>query len=128
MRELRTDVNRVLEDCRSKQQIGAALEAAVRIDSSSEDLDSSLRWLEAQGDSEVDCLRDWLLVSHLQIGGEPWAELLAEQVTDLANIEISKARGSKCERCWHYGTDIGTNDKYKHICGRCVDVLGRQKY
>ncbi len=127
LRELRTEVNRVLEDCRNKQQIGAALEAAVRIDSASGDLDSSLRWLETQGDPEVDCLRDWLLVSRLQIGGEPWAELIGEKVTDMASIEVSRARGIKCERCWHFSTDIGNNNSHKDICSRCIDILGRQK-
>ena len=32
LRELRAAVNKVLEDCRSRQELGASLEAAVRID------------------------------------------------------------------------------------------------
>ena len=77
----------------------------------------------ANGDSEVDVLRDWLLVSHLQIGGEPWAEVLLEKDDKIATIEIAKARGNKCERCWHYELDVGEDTIYKGLCGRCIDVI-----
>ena len=125
LRELRTSVNKVLEDCRSRQELGASLEAAVRLEAHSPGLQSALQWLNDNGQPEVDGLRDWLLVSQLQIGGEPWAELLANQDDDVALIEIARARGSKCERCWHYESDVGQHAEHPHLCGRCVSVLGR---
>ncbi|MED5263855.1 MAG: isoleucine--tRNA ligase [Cyanobacteriota bacterium] len=126
LRELRSAVNRVLEDCRSQGELGAALEAAVRLEAHSEALQEALDWLRQQGDPDVDGLRDWLLVSHLQVGGEPWAELLASQDNTLATIEVARARGSKCERCWHYETDVGQHTTHPTLCGRCVGVLEHQ--
>ncbi|KZR63710.1 Isoleucine--tRNA ligase [Prochlorococcus marinus str. MIT 1327] len=126
LRELRSAVNRVLEDCRSQGELGAALEAAVRLEAHSEALQEALDWLRQQGDPDVDGLRDWLLVSHLQVGGEPWAELLASQDNTLATIEVARARGSKCERCWHYETDVGQHKTHPTLCGRCVGVLEHQ--
>ncbi len=126
LRELRSAVNRVLEDCRSQGELGAALEAAVRLEAHSEALQEALDWLRQHGDPDVDGLRDWLLVSHLQVGGEPWAELLASQDNTLATIEVARARGSKCERCWHYETDIGQHTTHPTLCGRCVGVLEHQ--
>jgi|GEM_PF-33132 len=126
LRELRGAVNRVLEDCRSQQELGAALEAAVRLEARSEALQDALDWLRQHGDPDVDGLRDWLLVSHLQVGGEPWAELLASQDNELATIEVARARGRKCERCWHYETDIGHHIAHPSLCGRCVGVLEQQ--
>lgn len=123
LRELRGAVNRVLEDCRSRQELGAALEASVRIESPDPNLQESLDWLERNGDSSVDGLRDWLLVSQLQLGGEPWAEVLASQTTELATIEVARARGHKCDRCWHYEHDIGHHQEHPSLCGRCVTVL-----
>ncbi|MDP6193944.1 MAG: isoleucine--tRNA ligase [Prochlorococcaceae cyanobacterium ETNP18_MAG_1] len=123
LRELRSAVNRVLEDCRSKQELGAALEASVRLESRSQALQDALDWLSQHGNPEVDGLRDWLLVSHLQLGGEPWAEVLASQDTELATIEVAHARGHKCERCWHYETDIGQSETHPGLCGRCLDVM-----
>ena len=125
LRELRASVNKVLEDCRSRQELGASLEASVRLEAHSPSLQSALQWLNDHGHPEVDGLRDWLLVSQLQIGGEPWAELLANQDDDVAIIEVARARGSKCERCWHYEADVGQHADHPHLCGRCISVLGR---
>ncbi len=43
----------------------------------------------------------------------------------LAHVEISvsKADGQKCERCWHWETDIGKNSEHPTICGRCVEAV-----
>ncbi len=123
LRELRSAVNRVIEDCRNQQEIGASLEASVRVDPVSSALKNALNWLNDSGNQEVDGLRDWLIVSQLQIGGEPWAEVLASHKSELALIEIARARGLKCERCWHYESDIGSNENHPTICSRCIEVL-----
>jgi isoleucyl-tRNA synthetase len=39
----------------------------------------------------------------------------------------SKADGQKCERCWHWETDIGQNPEYPTICGRCVEAVKQSK-
>ena len=61
--------------------------------------------------------------SSLQIGGEPWAEVLVSEESDLASVDIAKAKGFKCERCWHYLPDVGLNANHPDICGRCVSSL-----
>jgi isoleucyl-tRNA synthetase len=128
LRELRAAVNKVLEDCRSRQELGASLEAAVRIETRQPELQSALNWLNENGDAEADGLRDWLLVSQLQLGGEPWAELLADQSDETAVIEVSRARGIKCERCWHYEGDVGQHSEHPALCGRCCSVLDRRDH
>ena len=128
LRELRAAVNRVLEECRSQQELGASLEAAVRIETRNAELQSAINWLNDNGDAEADGLRDWLLVSQLQLGGEPWAELLANQTGETAIIEVSRARGFKCERCWHYEADVGQHSQHPALCGRCCSVLDRRDH
>ncbi len=125
LRELRSAVNRVLEDCRSNNQIGSSLEASIRLELSQENVIDAVDWVENSVGSQVDSLCDWLIVSQLQIGGEPWAEVIATQKTEFGIIEVAKARGQKCSRCWHYKLDIGKDKKHSSICGRCVDVLNR---
>ena len=128
LRDLRAAVNKVLEECRSRQELGASLESAVRIEARKPELKSALDWLRDNGDVEVDGLRDWLLVSQLQLGGEPWAELLASQDDAIAVIEVSRARGIKCDRCWHYEGDVGQHPGHATVCGRCVGILERRTH
>ncbi len=125
LRQLRGLVNRVLEDCRSKQQLGAALDAAIRLEPKSQGLIDAIKWLSLQGDPETDVLSDWFLVSQFQIGGEPWAELISSQSDEMTVIEIARARGVKCSRCWHFELDTGTDEQYPDLCGRCIQILKR---
>ena len=125
LRDLRTTVNRALEECRNKNDIGAALQASIRLDCKFPELQESIDWLNVNGDPEVDSLRDWFLVSNLQLGGEPWAETLCIKEDENIIIEVAKARGQKCQRCWHYKLDIIKSRNHDCICSRCVDILNR---
>ncbi len=123
LRKLRTVINRMLESCRNNQALGSSLEASVRVDISDENLQAAIDWLSQCESNQVDVLRDWLLVSSLQIGGEPWAEVLVSEETEIASIDIAKARGEKCERCWHYEVEMSNNQKHPNICKRCEKVV-----
>jgi isoleucyl-tRNA synthetase len=131
-------VNRQLECCRqprggggepqgSAEAIGSSLEAQVNLEwttgEANQDLRQALALLEASPHPEVDNLADWLLVSALQIGGEPPSQPLAEATEDGLTVRIARAEGQKCERCWHYETDIGQFSAHPSLCGRCVAVL-----
>ena len=125
LRVLRTLVNRVLEECRSKNELGAGLEAAIRIDLKDKKLQNALDIIHKKGDKEVDRFCDWLLVSQLQVGGEPWAEILNTKEDETCLIEVSKARGIKCDRCWHYVPEIKNENQLDKICNRCKEVLAK---
>ncbi|MFZ9826079.1 MAG: zinc finger domain-containing protein, partial [Vulcanococcus sp.] len=123
--ELRALVNRQLESCRSGGQLGASLEAQVQLElgEGSEATAAALEWLESSAHPSVDNLADWLLVSALQQGGSAPANVLAEASEGGLQVRIAKAAGEKCERCWHYETDIGQHSAHPTLCGRCVTVL-----
>ena len=38
-------------------------------------------------------------------------------------IEVRRATGEKCERCWIYSDTIGTNDLYPTLCYKCIATL-----
>jgi len=42
---------------------------------------------------------------------------------DSAKAIVTRADGQKCERCWHWETDIGQNAEHPTICGRCVKAV-----
>jgi isoleucyl-tRNA synthetase len=131
---LRPRLNRLLEGCRSEGRLGASLEAHVQLelDASQEGgraLANLLEVLAASPHPQVDNLADWLLVSALSIGGEAPAEAPAEVLSisseegDGVSLLVARASGSKCERCWHYESDIGSHASHPTLCGRCVAVL-----
>jgi isoleucyl-tRNA synthetase len=43
--------------------------------------------------------------------------------TSGVHIEVKKADGPKCERCWNYSTHVGENETYPTICERCSAAL-----
>jgi isoleucyl-tRNA synthetase len=89
-----------LEKARQAKQIGKSLEAKLTVNGSGPLLmDAKLN---------LDSLRELLNVSQVQLengGGE----------TVFATV--SKADGQKCERCWHWETDIGANAAHRHFAG-----------
>jgi isoleucyl-tRNA synthetase len=111
----------------ASRAIGSSLEAEVQLVIDEIDATALLRkTIERLGKSahpEVDNLADWLLVSTLRLGGAAPAEVLAEASDEGITVRIARAAGEKCERCWHYETDIGQHPAHPTVCGRCVAVL-----
>ena len=110
---IRSEVNKVLEQGRNDKVIGGALEAAVTL-YANEDIMATLAKLENE-------LRFVLLTSQASV--KPLQAALAEAVQsdiDGLKIEIAKAQGDKCPRCWHYTID---NDPTTHLCKRCEENI-----
>ena len=42
---------------------------------------------------------------------------------DGLEIEILKAEGTKCERCWNYSTEVGSDELYPTLCERCIPAI-----
>ncbi|OOV36643.1 isoleucine--tRNA ligase [Candidatus Synechococcus spongiarum LMB bulk10D] len=126
LRRLRASVNRQLQASQAAGHIGASLEAQVRLHVQDPDIQRAVTWFQDHGSSAEDLVKDWLLVSQLRFGGDPLSQPVAESREDGLHIQVAKADGQKCCRCWHYTTDQGqTSDDDSHICGRCADVLKR---
>ncbi|MFT4300830.1 MAG: isoleucine--tRNA ligase [Desulfovibrio sp.] len=70
-------------------------------------------------------LRAVCIVSQLQLEAldrAPQAAYQDEEIAGLA-IGVEKARGEKCERCWIYSTDLGTDPEHPALCPRCTAVI-----
>jgi isoleucyl-tRNA synthetase len=94
-----------LEKARQAKTIGKALEAKVILTMPDEPL--------ARLSSNRDDLRELLNVSQLELRhGQP-----------ANSVEVAHADGQKCERCWHWETDVGTHSAHPTICARCVAAI-----
>ena len=41
-------------------------------------------------------------------------------------IGVSRAEGSKCERCWNFSPQVGSFLDHPTLCKRCYDVIAGQ--
>jgi isoleucyl-tRNA synthetase len=116
LREVRSEVNKVLELARNGKAIGAPLEAKVLLVVS----DDSQRGYLASCEDE---LRYLFIVSQAAIVDRLPADLQFTGEAASLQIAVVKADGDKCPRCWNYSTHIGESAEHPHICDRCVGAL-----
>ena len=101
--EIRERVLPELERARQAKKIGKALEA---------------RLVLRGGDcaavaAHAEALRELLNVSQITV----------EPAEGGLTIEVAQAAGSKCGRCWHWETDVGSHSEHPSLCGRCVTAV-----
>ena len=125
LRNLRVEVNKAIEGCRTKQIIGAALETEVNYLSENKVVKDSLSWLDNFGNKEVDLYSDWLIVSKFQIVTNLVQDSLLTETNKLGKIQILKARGQKCDRCWRYQKITVSGIQNTKLCQRCSNIIKR---
>ncbi|HEX8709210.1 MAG TPA: isoleucine--tRNA ligase [Pyrinomonadaceae bacterium] len=110
---LREEVLRKLEESRAAKLIGSSLEARIEITASAATYDLLERYREE--------LRYIFLVSQVALKKSEGADATA---SGSLNVEVERAAGEKCERCWNYSTRVGESPRYPAACERCVKALG----
>ncbi|WP_173051937.1 isoleucine--tRNA ligase [Candidatus Nitrotoga sp. AM1P] len=103
----RARINKHIEEVRAAGLIGQALAAEVKIYAAGENFDV----LAHLGDD----LRFVLITSRATL----------HRVTSEAEerIEVTPSMNIKCERCWHYRADVGSDPQNATLCGRCASNL-----
>jgi len=104
-----------LEERRQRKQIGKSLEAFITIVWGTQ---TPLAPLFDSVRKEAEPLRELLNVSAVI----PIPDTTNPDTIEYA-IDVLTGRGQKCERCWHWETDIGQNAEHPTICGRCVEAV-----
>ncbi len=108
LRELRSQVQKKLEEMRAAGQIGSSLQAEVTISVGEGDAGELL---ESLGDD----LRFVLLTSTARVDA-------SRDQKDMY-VEARPSAYAKCERCWHYRADVGHDAEHPGICARCTSNL-----
>ncbi|HYG99239.1 MAG TPA: isoleucine--tRNA ligase [Terriglobales bacterium] len=110
---VRPDVLKALEEARQGKVIGSGLEAAISI-TASEPLYSVLKRNESE-------LRALFIVSGVELAAAA-AENSGNESTGI-RVQVSRASGEKCERCWNYSKHVGEDINYPTVCERCSPAL-----
>jgi isoleucyl-tRNA synthetase len=101
---IRDQVNAAIEVQRKAKLVGNSLEAAIRITAAGDDLA-----LLTRNRADLEML---FIVSSVAL-----------QPGDGLAIEVSRAPGVKCERCWRYVPSVSSDPGSEGICERCQDAL-----
>ncbi len=125
IRQIRTDVNKVLDTARGEKMIGAPLEAKILLYVASEQLRTSVKALNPDVGNGVDELRYLFITSQVEMLDTPEAlqGLKYNLQSDAWGIGVVDAEGEKCDRCWNYSTHVGESTEHPLICDRCVAAL-----
>ncbi|MBC7702142.1 isoleucine--tRNA ligase [Aquabacterium sp.] len=104
VKEIRELVNKDIEAVRTQGLVGASLQADVTVTVGAAD--------HALLDSLGEDLKFVLITSKANLASG-----------DALAVQVTPSTSTKCERCWHYRDDVGSDPQYATICGRCVSNL-----
>lgn len=102
--EIRNLANKEIEAVRTAGQVGSSLQA--NLDISAPEADHTL--LASLGDD----LRFVTITSVARL-------LKAAEL----GVKVTPSTATKCERCWHWRDDVGTDPAHPALCGRCTANL-----
>ncbi|MGA1794236.1 MAG: isoleucine--tRNA ligase [bacterium] len=117
--EIRGEVSKRIERARAQKEIGHSLDVEVRLYTTDDDLYGFLT-------SYQDTLKTILIVSNIMICREdapPSAGADANSEIQGLRIEIGRAPGEKCERCWQFSSSVGEDEQHPTLCRRCRIVV-----
>jgi isoleucyl-tRNA synthetase len=107
--EVRDMVLKALEEVRQQGLIGNALEAKVKV---------------RAGNGRGELLKRYAAdLPYIFIVSQVVLECDPQIGANVLDIEVSRADGNKCERCWNYSAEVGKDAAYPTLCERCAPVV-----
>ncbi len=107
IRAIRDEVNKAIETLRAAGEVGSSLQAEVQLTLPADDYALLL--------SLGQDVKFIFITSAI--------ELIAVNNVLALSISANPSKHTKCERCWHYVEDVGSDAAHPTICGRCVSNL-----
>jgi len=128
IREIRTEVNKVLEQARTAKAIGSSLEAKLLLyvpDAGLKQTLAAFQQSDSLNENCVDELRYLFLTSQVELldSTDRLADGKYTAQTEAIAIGVVDADGKKCDRCWNYSTHVGEFEDHPLLCERCVPAL-----
>lgn len=112
--QVRNDVLKALEEARNAKIIGKSLEAQVTL-YCNEELFAFLSNVE-------DELAPVFIVSQVHLQKDGQGQFSGDY--EGLSVDVAKAEGQHCPRCWAYSNTVGTNSKHPDLCARCAEIIG----
>ena len=110
VRRVREAVAKHIENKREQKEIGSSLQAELDIHADGPAYEAMKRL----GDDLKFVFITSRATLHRRQGGEVGVDV---------TVDVSASAHKKCERCWHYRADVGSNAEHPALCGRCIANL-----
>ena len=101
-------MTKVLEEARKEKRIGLSLDAQVHLYLP----EKTYAFLKPY---EKD-LKSIFIVSSVMLH-------LDKNERAEVRVEVARADGKKCERCWNYDVSVGNHTEHQTLCQRCIEAL-----
>ncbi len=114
---VRNEVTKAIEPLRKSRELGHSLDSHITL-YVAQDMRDDL-------EKVASILRAFFIVSKVTLAASqeaPQGIFVSQDVQNLS-IEVTRAPGTKCARCWVYDEDLGTSPKHPDVCPRCTKVL-----
>lgn len=115
--KVRGVVTAALERKRADKIIRSSLEAAPVVYVADKALADVLRSV---------AFEDICITSAIRIEDGTQAEAFTSDDVEGVGVVVETAAGEKCERCWKYTTDTGSDPAHPSICKRCTESVQRE--
>ncbi len=102
-------VAKALEEKRCAGLIGSSFDAKIKLLTNSPERYTLLVSLKED-------LCEIFKVSYVEVAKD-------SSYSDIA-VEVSKADGVKCERCWNYSLTVGVDKEHSLLCNKCLTAIG----
>ncbi|WP_461209560.1 isoleucine--tRNA ligase [Desulfocurvus sp. DL9XJH121] len=115
--DVRAEVTKAIEPVRKAGTVGHSLNTHVTLYAREELLDD----LSARG---VD-LEEICIVSKAELAplADAPADAFESEEVDGLKVAVAVAPGEKCQRCWKYSQELGSDADHADVCPRCAAVL-----
>lgn len=132
--EMRTEVNRTLEAARTGKLIGSSLEAKIYLHAFDSSLAVRLNEM-CEAENDADTLSRIFITSQVEIlpsldnehiENIPYNGEYLKEGENKVWIGVSRAEGSKCERCWNFSAQVGSFAEHPTLCSRCLNAVAGQ--
>ena len=107
IRAVRAEGLKMIETLRTEGKVGSSLQATLKLH------------LKADKHAAMASLGDNLKFVTMTSD----ATLSLADDTENEAIIATPSTDTKCERCWHYSHDVGSNSAHPTLCGRCITNL-----
>ena len=113
--KVREVVTKAIEPLRADKKVGSSLEVSVYIEAS----DNKIAEYLVQSEKDLSGI---FITSQVFLNKKPEDEVLNTLEEDGIKVEVAKAIGEKCERCWKYRI-LDKNSAHPTICEDCQKAI-----